>query len=379
MPAAEFLWRVHRVMGNRCTLRWENAVVKKHGKKQRARQKSRRTGAAYASAAAGTAHEHTPLPDMSLLTEIPYLAGQHIDTDLAARLVAACRSGCRPCQATLAKKVRTEQGPTLIALAATIYATLPSPGPAASPTTQAWAPLARAARTDMSAAAQALAFTQKMDTAAASDLLEDALDHWAMVGASADEVAEAVSKVKVVHGVPPRQRPADPLAAFREAGMRVVTLDDLDLGDDIDTYYLAPNYGVTLMKTATPDGQPMPMLVLYPETDDAGIEDLEARTDWEHWGLHGLPNVDTRWQVRAQISERSLKGLVHVSAHGEDDHELWRAAETIRLPEHWWDLLDRTQRILIAGPVQQPEDPSALQAAGDAGELLAVVARVVFV
>ncbi|MGS2592037.1 hypothetical protein ACU6P3_32310, partial (plasmid) [Streptomyces hebeiensis] len=169
---------------------------------------------------------------------------------------------------------------------------------------------------------------------------------------------------------------ADPMDAFREAGMKVFTLDDLDLGD-VDTYHLAPNYGVTLMKTTTPDDQPMPMLVLYPETENAGIEDLEARTDWEHWGLHGMPDMDPHWRVRARIADRSLQGLVHVGPDGEDDIELWRAAETVSLPEHWWDLLDRAQHVLVAGPVKET-DHQALQAAGDAGELLAVIARVSF-
>ncbi|MEK8175026.1 hypothetical protein NKH77_55985 [Streptomyces sp. M19] len=42
----------------------------------------------------------------------------------------------------------------------------------------------RAGKTDASAAAEALAAVEAMDDAAASDLLEDALDHWAMGGAS---------------------------------------------------------------------------------------------------------------------------------------------------------------------------------------------------
>ncbi|MFI1798994.1 hypothetical protein ACH427_16835 [Streptomyces sp. NPDC020379] len=349
-------------------------MVKSHGKKQRAKNRSRRTGAAHASAAANAVHRHEPLPDMAVLEDLPHRAGRELDAELAARLVAACRGRCQPCQRTLAKKLRTEQRPTLVALAAAIYATLPSPGFVASPTTRAWAPLARAGKTDPAAAAEALASVEAMDDASASDLLEDALDHWAMGGASAEEIADMV---KVVPGAPPRQRPADPMDAFRKAGVKVVTLDDLDLGD-VDTYHLAPNYGVTLMKTTTPDDQPMPMLVLYPETEGAGIEDLEARTDWEHWGLHGMPDMDPRWRVRARIADRSLRGLVHVGPDGEDDIELWRAAETVSLPEHWWDLLDRVQHVLVAGPVKTPEDPGALQSAGDAGELLAVVARVAF-
>ncbi|GAA5083297.1 hypothetical protein [Streptomyces similanensis] len=350
-------------------------MVKKHGKKQRAKQRSRRTGAAHASAAANSLHRHEPLPDMAILEELPHHAGRELDTELAARLVAACRTGCKPCQRTLAKKLRTEQRPTLVALAAAVYATLPTPGFTASPTTRTWAPLARAGKTDASAAADALAAVEAMTDADASDLLEDALDHWAVGGASPEEIAD---KVKVIRDAPPRQRPADPMDAFRKAGIKVFTLDDLDLPDGVDPYHLAPNYGVTLMKTDTPDGQPMPMLVLYPETEDAGIDDLERRTDWEHWGLHGMPDMDPHWRVRARIADRSLQGLVHVGPDGEDGIELWRAAETVSLPAQWWDLLDRVQHVLVAGPVKTPEDPDALQAAGDAGELLAVVARVSF-
>ncbi len=353
-------------------------MVKKHGKKQRARQKSRRTGAAYASAAAGTTHEHTPLPDMAVLEELPHRAGRELDTELAARLVAACRTACKPCQKTLAQKLRTEQRPTLVALAAAVYGLLPTAGFTASPTTHAWAPLARAGKTDPAAAAEALAAVEAMDDAAASELLEDALDHWAMGGASPEQIADMI-KVVPSDGAPPRQRPADPMDTFRKAGVKVFTLDDLDLPDGVDPYHLAPNYGVLLMKTTAPDGRPMPMLVLYPETEDAGIEDLERRTDWEHWGLHGMPDTDRHWQVRARIADRSLRGLVHVGPDGKDGFELWRAAETVSLPAQWWDLLDRVQHVLVAGPVKKPEDPKALQAAGDAGELLAVVARVSFV
>ncbi|MEV6357935.1 hypothetical protein [Streptomyces hydrogenans] len=352
-------------------------MVKSHGKKQRAKNKARRTGAAYASAAAGTLHQHTPLPDMSALDTVPALPGLFVDKDLSARLVAACRAGCRPCQSSLTPKV-VEDRATLLALAWAIYTTLPTAGALATATTQEWAPLARAAYDDMGAAPDMLEAFGAMSAVQRSELLEDALDHWAVGEASAQELAD---KVEVVRDAPPRQRPADPLDAFREAGVKVFTLDDLDLdlGDDVDTYYLAPNYGVTLMKTAAPDGQPMPMLVLYPETEDAGIEDLERRTDWEHWGLHGMPDTDPRWQMRARTADRSLQGLVHVGPDGKADHELWRAAETVSLPEQWWDLLDRAGHVLVAGPVKMPEDPRALQTTGDAGELLAVVARVAFV
>ncbi|MEU5163391.1 hypothetical protein AB0G74_27795 [Streptomyces sp. NPDC020875] len=364
-------------------------MVKGHGKKQRAKQRAQRTGTGHASAAAGAAHEHNPLPDMDILTRLPHGAGRTLDLGLAARLVAACRAGCQPCQRSLARKLRTEQRPTLAVLAGAAYGTLPAPGPTpgllASPATRAWAPLARAGKTGTEAAAAALAAVEAMSDDDASDLLEDTLDHWAAGGAGADEIADAIKTVMSPEA-PPRQRPADPLDGLRAAGIEVFTLDDIDLPEGIDPYHLVPDYGVMLMKTDTPDGRPMPMLVLYPETEGAGIDDLEARTDWEHWGLHGMPDVDPRWRVRARIADRSLRGLVHTGPDGEDGIELWRAAETVSLaaetvslPEHWWNLLDCVQHVLVAGPVDKPEDPGALAAAGDAGKLLAVVAPVSFV
>ncbi|GGN40896.1 hypothetical protein [Streptomyces fuscichromogenes] len=179
--------------------------------------------------------------------------------------------------------------------------------------------------------------------------------------------------------MPPRQRPAGPTDALREAGIKTFTLADLapDL-NGIDTYHLAENYGLFIGETATPEGQPMPMLTLYSETEGAGIQDLERRTDWEHWDLHGMPGMDPHWRLRANIADRSLKGLVHVGPDGEDDIELWRAAEMVSLPAEWWSLLDQVQHVLVVGPVKEA-DPRAVEAAGDAGELLAVVARVTFV
>lgn len=52
-------------------------------------------------------------------------------------------------------------------------------------------------------------------------------------------------------------------------------------------------------------------------------------------------------------------------------------AEAVSLPAEWWALLDRAQHILLPGPVKDDE-PGMLNTAGEAGELLAVVARVSF-
>ncbi|EDY55557.1 MULTISPECIES: hypothetical protein [Streptomyces] len=70
---------------------------------------------------------------------------------------------------------------------------------------------------------------------AAADLLREALDAWA-----SSEAALAGIGLGGLLEAPPRQRPADPMDAFREAGIEVVTLDDLDLPDDVDPYHLDP-------------------------------------------------------------------------------------------------------------------------------------------
>ncbi|WP_030372434.1 hypothetical protein [Streptomyces rimosus] len=353
-------------------------MVKNQRKKGRDKRRAERTGASRASAATGNVHSHTPLPDMTLLADLPYGAGRELDTDLAARLVAACRTACKPCQASLALKLRTEQRPTVAALAGAVYGELAGRVGMtfASSATRTWAPLAQAA-TSSGDGSQALAAVEAMDDATVSALLEDALDHWAMGTPLPSDLFDRQPGPAQPTEAPPRQRPADPLDAFRKAGVQVFTLDDLDLGEDIDHYHLSPNYGVFLGQTATPDGQQMPMLTLYPETEDAGIEDLERRTDWEHWGLYGMPEMDPSWRLRANIADRSLTGLVHVGPDGEDDIELWRAAEKVTLPAEWWALLDRVQHVLVVGPVKTAEH-QAIVAAGDAGELLAVVARVAF-
>ncbi|MEV5598940.1 hypothetical protein [Streptomyces sp. NPDC052496] len=348
-------------------------MVKKHGKKQRAKNRSQRTGAAHASAAANATHTHTPLPDLTLLADLPYGAGRELDLDLAARLLAACFAACRPCQRTLAKKVRTEQRPTLAALAGAVYGAIPSEGPFISPTTRSWAPLARAAARAHSAGTtdgRALAAVEAMDDDAASDLLEDALDMWA---AGTPEKVTALLEALRSPEVPPR--PTDPLDAFREAGVKVFTLDDLDLPEVPDA---VPHYSVVLSRTFMPDRRPLPMLTLVCEGAGAGIADLRTRTGWAPYDLRRLPELDFNWRVRVDIASRTLRCLVHTDAEGDDDHLLWEAAEDVPLPENYWNLLDTAQHVLVAGPLKDGRDESELKTAADAGELLAVVARVSF-
>jgi hypothetical protein len=247
--------------------------------------------------------------------------------------------------------------------------------PFAGPAARAWIERARgtAFTSRAEAALRAVAELSEED---AEDLLEASLDIWA--GSRAALAGEGIGLLDGGLTEPPsRQWPADPMDAFRDTGIKVVTLDDLDVSEGIDTYHLAENYGIFPGQTRTREGRPMPMITLYPETDGAGIEDLERRTEWEHWGLYGMPDTDPSWRLRARIADRALAGLVHVGPHGADAIEMWRAAESVSMPEDWWALLDQLQHVLVVGPVKEP-DQRALQAAGDAGELLAVVVRVEF-
>ncbi|MFC7872044.1 hypothetical protein ACFUS2_12960 [[Kitasatospora] papulosa] len=358
-------------MGNRRTLHEkETGMVSSHGKKQRARQKAQRTGASHASAAAGTAHIH-PAPDTGLMEgTLPYDAGWQIDHELAARLVGACWAGCRPCQESLSARA-VDHRATLAGLAGAVYLTplgaAAQHSPVISSATRSWAVLAQ----DKARSGQgehALRAVADMSEDDAHQLLDDTLDHWAAL-----DMAN-VGLLKAIREMPSRQKPVDPMDQFRAAGINVVTLDDLDLDDP---YYVAPNYGVFIGQTTTPTGTPMPMLTLYPETEGAGLEDLEARTDWEHWGMRGLPDLNPAWRLRARIADRSLQSIARIGPDGEEDVELWRASEVVTLPAEWWDLLDRAQHIIVLGPVRDPE-PATLNAAGRAGELMAVVARVEF-
>ncbi|QHC33857.1 hypothetical protein [Streptomyces sp. HF10] len=110
---------------------------------------------------------------------MPHGSWRVLDLDLAARLVAACRAGCQPCQQTLIPKVVKEKRATLAALAGAVYGAVPTVGFAASDTTRQWAPLARTAM-QAGSGDEAFAAVDAMDEAAAAALLDDALDHWAM-------------------------------------------------------------------------------------------------------------------------------------------------------------------------------------------------------
>ncbi|MEU3356137.1 hypothetical protein [Streptomyces sp. NPDC037389] len=351
-------------------------MVKKHGKKSRARQRARRTGAPHQAAATRTTHEHTPLPDMTVLGNLPYSAGRAPDTELAARLVAACRAGCRPCQDSLARKASADR-PTLAALAGAVYGLALNRGAVHSPilsaTTRSWSPLALAAA-ESGDGTTAFAAVEHMSAPGAAELLEDALDQWAVGGASPDEIA---GMIKVIGPQDLGMEPEETVGAF-DAPSPVVMVPNAPGGTGKSTTgWPGGDYTLHLGVVEMPDGRPLPLLALEPRTERAGLEDLRRRCQWRPWNGRGsaFPELDFNWRLRAGIAAQSLEEFCHTDAEGFDDVELWRGAA--KVPDEWWELLDVAQHALVCGPVGSA-DPDAIAAAAAAGELVAVVARVRF-
>ncbi|NGO74419.1 hypothetical protein G6045_01785 [Streptomyces sp. YC504] len=272
-------------------------------------------------------HRHGS-PNMAFLTREPYSGGHTVDTDLAARVVGAAGDRCRHCQIMWSVEA-LDHRPTVAALAGSVFGFLPKAGRVRDSTVR-WAVLARRARAD------------RGDSAAASAV-------W--------EAVEAM-EVPQVYGL-------------LEDGLRVrtikwpVVVHHSDFGDAWDG---EPRYQVTV--ASAEDGSPqVPALGLGHEAGRAGLAHLREV---------GLPNsdgdrepvMDPRWEVRVSLGARALKAIVRVDDEGRDDLVLWEAAKPVPLTARWWDLLDRTQHVVVFGPyaVGAPEAP----------ERVAVVARVKF-
>lgn len=297
---------------------------------------------------------------------VPHGGGRALELDLAARLVAACRTACKPCQKSLARQLRQpEHRATLAALAGAIYGTLPTAGAFASETTHTWALLARASMAEREGAA-ALAAVEAMTEPQVSELLEDALDHWAMGGASPEQVADMV---KVIG---PEDLDMEP----EEVANAVDPYADIALFAD-SPGWAGVDYALHLGFVEMPDGRPLPLIVFEPRTERAGIEDLHNRCGWRPWNGRGsdFPEMDFNWRIRTRITTQVLEELAHTDRDGWDDIRLWRGEA--KVPGEWWDLLDVASHALLCGPVASP-DPDAILEAAAAGQLTAVVARARF-
>ncbi|KOX13676.1 hypothetical protein [Nocardiopsis sp. NRRL B-16309] len=311
-------------------------MPKDHARKNAARRAQQRTGAAYTSANAATTHTH-PAPDLASLADLPYTRGHRIELDRATALVGAARAGCGPCLDTLIPQV-ADSAATVAALAGGALGILPPVLAAALPDpARAWVRVLHE-QADDAAPVHVLSL---MPADHRRDLLETTVDFWA-AGAAQPPVFETI------------------------------TLDEPDDGSD-------PVYGVTLseLEATGPQGsQRLPMLILNPQSGDAGLEDLLHRCGLPVWDATTLPPADARWRVRFDIATRSLEGIAHIDADGFDDISLFQAAEQVTLPDHWWDLVDTTETVLLCGPLKDATPPE--EALADGVALAGVRARARF-
>lgn len=298
---------------------------KNRARKAAARRAQHRTGASYTSARAGTTHSH-PAPDLTPLTELPYTRDHRFDLDQATALVGAARAGCAPCQHSLIPRVANSPV-AVAALAGGALGILPQgTGVFLPDQVRAWLQVLHE-QADDAAPVHVLTL---MPTDHRRELLETALDFWA-AGAAEPPV------------------------------FKTLTLNEPN--DD------EPVYGVTLFElTATgPHGsQRLPMLILHAQSGTAGLEDLLGRCGLPAWEDRALPPTDARWRVRFDIATRSLEGIARIDSDGFDDVVLFDASEQVTLPDHWWNLVDTTETVLLCGPVGDEATPEEAVHAGAA-------------
>lgn len=100
-------------------------MTSSHGRKSRARNKSRSRGAAYAAVNAGTLHRHDSGPSgKDLQPADPTRWGVAIAPDMrtASALIGACIERCTPCRESLTAKLLDDENPVALAMAAgTVY------------------------------------------------------------------------------------------------------------------------------------------------------------------------------------------------------------------------------------------------------------------
>ncbi|MFJ9752531.1 hypothetical protein [Streptomyces chartreusis] len=163
-------------------------MTKSHGRKSRARKKSRARGAAYAAANAGTLHRHESGPsNEDLQPADPRRWGIDAAPDMrtASALIGARIEQCAPCQTSLTAKLLDEDPVVLAVTAAAVY-TLHSadeskPGGLTSKAAQAFAILLHQTRgqAEPELLPWGVSLMSRADRAA---LLEDTLDLWAHYG-----------------------------------------------------------------------------------------------------------------------------------------------------------------------------------------------------
>lgn len=121
-------------------------------------------------------------------------------------------------------------------------------------------------------------------------------------------------------------------------------------------------------------GDTLPGIGLIPEGDGdhAGYLD-RVRMGWKDPGRLG--QVDFNWRLRMVIGAEGIEEIVHVDAMGYDDVSLWRCKPASKVPEAFWDRMDRAGHALVVGPVPADADNAAIRDLIASGAVRHVVAR----
>ncbi|MFE2823394.1 hypothetical protein [Streptomyces sp. NPDC059271] len=164
-------------------------MPKSHGRKSRARKTSRRQGAAFAAANAGTLHDHQSGPsntDLRPADPSRWGAESALDMRAAVALIGACIEECAPCRRSLSGKL-LEANPVLLAVTAgAVFALHASCGAdaqdfAAQPA-EVFFLLVERARVAGNDFRVLTAAVERMPLTDRAQLLDEALDLWASYG-----------------------------------------------------------------------------------------------------------------------------------------------------------------------------------------------------
>ncbi|MCX4617265.1 hypothetical protein FNV64_03690 [Streptomyces sp. S1A1-7] len=164
-------------------------MTKSHGRKSRERSISRRQGAAYTAANAGTLHVHAGGPSATDLQPAdPGRWGVEAAPDLrtAAALISASIERCAPCRQSLTAKLLEEDPIVLAVTAGSVYrlhaAHEPDAGGLTSGPTQVFSFLVQHARARRGDVRTLRARVERMPVADRAVLLDAALDLWTFYG-----------------------------------------------------------------------------------------------------------------------------------------------------------------------------------------------------
>jgi hypothetical protein len=338
----------------------ESRMTKSHGRKSRARNKSRATGAAFASANAGTLHQHDSGPSAAdLQPPDPTRWGVDTAPDMrtASALISACIDRCAPCQQSLAAKLLDEEAIVLAVLSGSVYTlhaeSEPDAGGLASRATQVFFGLVKQARDyrDPGMLPVAVEMLPRADRAA---ILEDTLDLWTYYGhVDAGLLRDRYPSPTGLSTVTVTVEGSDP----DKAGPGVVV--------DLSALGHPAAYGVRTDMTRTGSGL-VASMALVPESPEAGHDDLRWRCGWEPYIFQGLPSVNPAWVLKIDRTSGALLGIVRLLdatllpekqpwewRQDVYDRILWRARTATPVPAsaEWLETAHRRDTVLLYGPL----------------------------